>query len=242
MQIATCWVALGGDTGNTVPKFDVTPAEIAVLQLIHGSDAVFDISPGPDVNRSNRDERSRLQAFYGKPEGSREPSAVNVLFPGIGARLPETFDELEIDESFFKATERATTKSVSGHTSAPSKGATVNQVDEDAEIDEDAVDEVQTDADAETKALEKKTGKKSAVDKRPAGGKAKRSATGDPAKVIEPVAHSHRDEAVLEDDPAAKAKQPKVDPASNTVTNVDNPDIDDGIDDMDDDVDKGIFK
>lgn len=131
MQTATCWVALGGDTGNTVPKFDVTPAEIAVLQLIHGSDAVFDISPGPDVNRSNRDERSRLQAFYGKPEGSREPSAVNVLFPGIGARLPETFDELELDESFFKATERATTK--------PAAAAVAEEVDDtDADDANDA--------------------------------------------------------------------------------------------------------
>lgn len=110
MQTANCWVALGGDTGNTVPKFEVTPAELAVLQLIHGSDAVFDIVPGADVNRSNRDERSRLLATYGKPEGSREPSAVNVLFPGIAARLPESFDELDIDESFFKATGRASTK------------------------------------------------------------------------------------------------------------------------------------
>lgn len=110
MQTANCWVALGGDTGNTVPKFEVTPAELAVLQLIHGSDAVFDIVPGADVNRSNRDERSRLLATYGKPEGSREPSAVNVLFPGIAARLPEAFDELDIDESFFKATGRASTK------------------------------------------------------------------------------------------------------------------------------------
>jgi hypothetical protein len=110
MQTAHCWVALGGDTGNTVPKFDVTPAEIAVLQLIHGSDAVFDIVPVGDINRSNRDERSRLQAFYGKPEGSREASAVDRLFPGIAARLPESFNEIELDESFFKATERATLK------------------------------------------------------------------------------------------------------------------------------------
>lgn len=235
MQLAHCWVALGGDTGNTVPKFDVTPAEIAVLQAIHGSDAVFDIVPVNDTNRSNREERSRLLAFYGKPAGSREVSAVDALFPGMSARLPETFEELELDESFFKATERATASS--GPTSKVSAGTSVNQVDVDAEEGDEATDKAQAKAATETAKLEKKTGKASAVDKRPAGGKAKRQnpAAGDPAKVIEPVAHSHRDEAALEDDPAAKAKQPKTDPVLNTVTH----DEDDGIGDM---PDKGIFK
>jgi hypothetical protein len=110
MQTANILLALGGDTGNTVPKFGVTPAEVAVLQLIHGSEAVFDIMPGEDVERTNREELQRLRFTYGKPEGSNEPSAVNVLFPGAAARVFESFDELDLDESFYKAERRVKPK------------------------------------------------------------------------------------------------------------------------------------
>ena len=79
---------------------------MAVLREIHGEAAVFDINPGEDVERSNREERSRLLMDYGKPPGSREMSAVEALFPGMAARLPDSFAELELDDSFYKATGR----------------------------------------------------------------------------------------------------------------------------------------
>lgn len=110
MQTATVLLALGGDTGNTVSKYGVTPAEAAVLQMIHGSDAVFDIAPGEDVTRTNREELARLRFTYGKPEGSNERSAVDVLFPGAAARVFESFDELDLDESFYKAEKRVKPK------------------------------------------------------------------------------------------------------------------------------------
>lgn len=111
MQLANIMLALGGNTGQTVPKFGVTPAEVAVLREIHGNAAVFDIQPLDDeVERTSREERSRLLEIYGKPPGSREMSAVEFLFPGAAARVYEGFDELEIDESFFKATGRAKPK------------------------------------------------------------------------------------------------------------------------------------
>ena len=110
MQTANIMLALGGSMGNTVQKFGVTPSEIAVLREIHGEAAVFDIDPQEDVERNSREERSRLHEVYGKPPGSRELSAVDVLFPGVASRLFETLDELEIDQSFFKATERARPK------------------------------------------------------------------------------------------------------------------------------------
>ena len=43
MRLYNCLLALAGDTGNTVPKANITAAEIALLQAIHGSDAVTDI-------------------------------------------------------------------------------------------------------------------------------------------------------------------------------------------------------
>jgi len=110
MQTANIHLALGGNHGHTIQKWAVTPAEIAVLREIHGEASVFDIEPGEDVKRSGREERARLLEIYGKPPGSREMSAVEVLFPGAAARLFETLDELELDPSFYKATSRASPK------------------------------------------------------------------------------------------------------------------------------------
>jgi hypothetical protein len=107
MQTADIMLALGGNHGHTVPKYGVTAAEIAVLREIHGEASVFDVDPREDVTRSMRDERLRLLEIYGKPPGSRELSAVDVLFPGAAARVFENLDELELDQSFYKATERA---------------------------------------------------------------------------------------------------------------------------------------
>lgn len=107
MDICNAFLALGGDRRNTVPKFDITAAEIAVLQAIHGDEAVTEIEVVGDVNRSNRDELSRLRQTYGRarPEGS-EVSHVDVLFPGAAARVFDTVEELELSEIFFKAETR----------------------------------------------------------------------------------------------------------------------------------------
>lgn len=106
MQIATITLALAGDPANTIQKLDATPSEVAVLQRIHGLDAVFDITVTGEVARSNRQERERLTEAYGKMtvDGQYESPAVNSLFPGAAARLFEAFDELELDESLFVAT------------------------------------------------------------------------------------------------------------------------------------------
>ncbi len=107
MEIANVMLALGGDTGNTVPKRGVTAAEIAVLRSIHGNEAVFDIEPLGDVERSQREERGRLKAVYGRAMDGNQNSIVESLFPGAAARLFEKIEELEIDDSFYKSVERA---------------------------------------------------------------------------------------------------------------------------------------
>ena len=66
MQLATCLLSLGGDAGNTVPKYDVTPSEVAVLRVIHGDEAVKEIRVTGSDDRGNRAERERLVAFYGR--------------------------------------------------------------------------------------------------------------------------------------------------------------------------------
>lgn len=112
MEKGNALVALGGDSGNTVPKYDVTPAEVAVLRVIHGDDAVFDIEKTGKIDRTNRQELSRLTEVYGQrqPNGNSAAPAVSALFPGAAARVFESFDELELDESLFKPVRRDTPK------------------------------------------------------------------------------------------------------------------------------------
>lgn len=111
MEIANVLLAIGGNRGNTVPKYDVTAAEAAVLRLVHGEDAVFDIELTGKVVRTHRQEIARLSQTYGRQEGERRIApAVEALYPGAAARVFETYAELEIPEEFFVAVSRRTTR------------------------------------------------------------------------------------------------------------------------------------
>lgn len=70
MQLYKCVLRLNGSLHNEVPKNDVTAAEIQVLKAIHqgpetGVDAVVRIQPTRKVDRSDQEERARLQDLYG---------------------------------------------------------------------------------------------------------------------------------------------------------------------------------
>lgn len=112
MEKANILLALGGDAGNSVPKYDVTAAEVAVLRVIHGDDAVFDIEPTGTLKRTNREELARLTEIYGQrqPSGRNAAPAVAALFPGAAARVFEDFEELGLEESLFKPVSRASAK------------------------------------------------------------------------------------------------------------------------------------
>lgn len=102
MQLANITLALGDDHSNTVPKWGVTPAEVAVLIAIHGESAVDDVNILPEeVARSSREERARLLETYGRAVDGEQKQIVAQLFPGIGARLPDTFAELGLAEAAF---------------------------------------------------------------------------------------------------------------------------------------------
>lgn len=113
MQLASILLNIAGDAGNQVPKYNVTPSEVAVLRILHGDDAVNDIEIIGEEKRSSKAERERLMQIYAQPhpDGTRRSPAIDTLFPGVAARLFETFDEMELDEIHFKtdstrATER----------------------------------------------------------------------------------------------------------------------------------------
>lgn len=107
MQLANIMVAIAGDTGNTVSKYEVTASEIAILRVIHGEDAVTDIEiVGSDKMRSNRVERERLAQIYGGTKDENNNSIFATLFPGAAARMFVEVAELELPEQFFKAATR----------------------------------------------------------------------------------------------------------------------------------------
>lgn len=112
MQQASILLALGGNSGQQVPKFGVTPAEIAVLRAIHGADSVTDVDPlDEDVDRSSSQELARLNEVYRgakmDDESSNQRPVVSSLFPGVGVKLPESFDDLDLNDAQYKATETA---------------------------------------------------------------------------------------------------------------------------------------
>lgn len=126
MQYANIMVALGGDRGNTVPRYQVPASEIAVLRAIHGPDAVHDVEPcavpqedvlndegiptgkKQDVKFSNRAELTRLKEQYA---GANTSKIVEGLYPGAAARVFEDLDDLEIPKEMFKAKNRMTAAS-----------------------------------------------------------------------------------------------------------------------------------
>jgi len=92
MQICSCLVRLNGSPVHTVAKGDVTPAEILILQEIHGKDAVIDIKPVRMDKRSHPQEWERLSMAYGRaPDGLMDAGNGNLLekmFPGAQKQLP----------------------------------------------------------------------------------------------------------------------------------------------------------
>jgi hypothetical protein len=130
LQTATCYVYLGGDKGTSVPLGSVTVAEIAVLRLIHGTDAVHDIEPTGEIERTHREERQRLVDTYGRAmiddEAGQRVSAVQALFPGAAARVFTSFDEIDVPDECFKAEKRMTAKKGK----KPAKAALADPVDD----------------------------------------------------------------------------------------------------------------
>ena len=92
MQRVNCFVRLGGDMLNTVPKQGVTVAEIAILQHLHGADAVVEIQPTTNKQDiAHAAEIERLRDTYGL-------KAFAEVFPGRITNLPIYLKDIEIDK------------------------------------------------------------------------------------------------------------------------------------------------
>lgn len=169
MQLANILLALGGDAGNTVPKSGITPSEIAVLRIIHGEESVKEIEPYGQVDRTSRQERQRLTDLYGRNiEGRVTARAVDMLFPGVAARLYDEFSELELPEEFYKPASR-----VSDAGSSPAERRDAEQAREAPVIGKEVVHPLDHDGDG------KKGGKKPR--------KPKAEAVAEPTEPVEPA-------------------------------------------------------
>lgn len=71
MKLFNCKVRIMGDVAHEVQRTAVTNAEIRILRSIHGDDGVVDIAPQDEADRSEAEERHRLEMFYGEPAVAR---------------------------------------------------------------------------------------------------------------------------------------------------------------------------
>jgi hypothetical protein len=65
MKIYNCKVRLHANPNDEVRRNKVTAAEIRVLRKMHGEDAVVEITEVAEVERSQDQERDRLERAYG---------------------------------------------------------------------------------------------------------------------------------------------------------------------------------
>lgn len=111
MDYVNLQVAIGGDLGNTVPKFWVPVSEVPVLMALHGPGALseFEHVEAPDdaEDLSNREELTRLASIYGHVKDGDGNSILPQVYSGAGARVITSIEDLEIPEGAFKALERA---------------------------------------------------------------------------------------------------------------------------------------
>lgn len=143
METANILVAIAGDQGTTVMKYDVTPSEVAVLRYLHGDEAVSDIEVVGTVERKHAEERERLAEIYGRQIGERRVAvAVNALFPGAASRLFEAFSELDLPDELYKAESRKVPVAAPVATPKPAKTKAAAKaappVEEDEAADEGA--------------------------------------------------------------------------------------------------------
>ena len=134
MDYVSCLVALGGDIGNTVPKC-IPVSEVPVLQAIHGESAVFDVEPADAPagaeDLDNRSELIRLASVYGHARDADGDQILGQVYPGRGAQVLTSLDQIGLADEAFKATARATPK-VKAKSKAKAK-ATTDESDAGAE-------------------------------------------------------------------------------------------------------------
>ena len=103
MQTLNAMVALTGDRNNMVWKTGLSPAEVLLLQSLHGADAVLSIEPTGEVKREPSEEIARLKEAY--PLHGERIQNIWRDFPG--SAFPSRIDTLGINPALLKPAEAA---------------------------------------------------------------------------------------------------------------------------------------
>lgn len=90
MQLYNCKVRLSGSRDNEVQKTGMTAADIVLIEFIHGPDSVTGIYPEGEDKATKDAVLDRMLQTYPK-------KAVNSVFPGGSALIPERIDESRFD-------------------------------------------------------------------------------------------------------------------------------------------------
>jgi hypothetical protein len=109
MQILNALVALTGDRNNMVPKHGITPAEVLLLQQLHGVDSVLQIEPVGDEQRDPLVEVDRLKQLY----PLHREKAQNIWRDWPADRFPMRLDQLSINPALLKPAEASAPYAVS---------------------------------------------------------------------------------------------------------------------------------
>jgi hypothetical protein len=108
MQLLNVLVALTGDRNNMVPKHGITPAELLLLQQLHGADAVLQIEPVGDVERTPLAEIERLKTLY-----PQKDLIQNIWRDWPADRFPLRLDALMLNPALLKPVEASAPYAVS---------------------------------------------------------------------------------------------------------------------------------
>jgi hypothetical protein len=109
MQTLNALVAITGDRNNMVWKIGLTPAEILLLQQLHGADAVLQIEPSGQVDRLAQAEVTRLKELY--PLHHERIQNIWRDFPGPA--FPMNLEGIGINSALLKPAESAAPYKVS---------------------------------------------------------------------------------------------------------------------------------
>jgi hypothetical protein len=101
MQVVTCEIHLAGDRNHVVVKTGVTVAEIEILRVIHGNDAVLNIQPTKQDTRKHAEELDRLRRVYKRrmpgSDSKGTKNIVDVVYPGPRPNLPATLKDIGVE-------------------------------------------------------------------------------------------------------------------------------------------------
>lgn len=109
MDIVNCHVALGGDAGNTVPKYGITVAEAAVLRGVHGAEGIREVEVVGQADVNPRAELARLRNKY-RARNDDGDFIVDEIYPGANARVHETIEELGLVDELMKTDRKPVAK------------------------------------------------------------------------------------------------------------------------------------